>query len=124
MSPEELPEFLCAACEALDDKKAEDITVLHFGPDGPIADDFIIATGTSEPHLRALVKSVEACLDKQGMEYISAQRGLRTGWMVIDAHDLVVHVFTKDMRRYFNLEGLWKDARRVDFAPAAAAVRG
>ncbi|MCC5805473.1 MAG: ribosome silencing factor [Opitutales bacterium] len=124
MSPDELPEHLRACCEALDEKKAEDITVLHFGPGGPVADDFIVATGTSEPHLRALVKSVEACLDKQGMEYVSARSGLRSGWMVIDAYDLLVHVFTKDTRRYFNLEGLWKDARRVDFVPEAPAVRG
>ncbi len=123
MSPDELPEPLRACCEALDDKKAEDITVLHFGPGGPIADDFIIATGTSEPHLRALVKAAEASLDKQGMDYVSGQRGLRTGWMVIDAHDLVVHVFTKEMRRYFNLEGLWKDARRIDFVSVPTVIR-
>lgn len=124
MSPDEIPELPRACCEALDDKKADDITILHFGPHGPIADDFIIATGTSEPHLRALVKNVEACLDERGGDYISGQRGLRTGWMVIDAHDLVIHVFTKEMRRYFNLEGLWKDAQRIEFTPVSASARG
>ncbi len=107
---------LRACCEALDDKKAKDILVLHFGAEGSIADDFILATGTSEPHLRALVKAVETALSEQGREYASSTRGVRSGWMVIDAYDFIIHVFTDEMRRFYNLEGLWRDARRIEYS--------
>lgn len=126
MSVPELNEEVRACCQALDDKKAEDITVLHLGPESSLADYFVIATGTSDPHLRALVNNVEATLRERDVECVASEKASKSGWMVVDAYDIIVHVFTAETRRYFNLEGLWRDARRIEVtfpAPASASSR-
>lgn len=124
MSVEELNEEVRACCQALDDKKAEDITVLHLGPESSLADYFVIATGTSDPHLRALVNNVEAALRERNVDCVASEKASKSGWMVVDAYDVIVHVFTAETRRYFNLEGLWRDARRIEVAfPAPVSAR-
>ena len=121
----ELNEEVRACCQALDDKKAEDIIVLYLGPESSLADYFVIATGTSDPHLRALVNNVEATLREHNVDCTASEKASKTGWMVVDAYDIIVHVFTAETRRYFNLEGLWRDARRIEVSLPApvSAVR-
>jgi ribosome-associated protein len=101
-------------CQALYDKKAEDITVLDLGGISSIADYFVIATGTSDPHLRALAGAAESSLKDEGVRVLGRDRTPGTGWMVVDAHDIIVHMFTPETRRHYNLEGLWKDADPVE----------
>jgi len=100
-------------CQALHDKKAEDITVLFLGSKSSIADFFIVATGTSDPHLRALSGAVEDALKEVSVDVLGRDRSPGSGWMVVDAYDMIVHLFTDEMRRHYNLEGLWKDAERI-----------
>ncbi|MDP0499732.1 MAG: ribosome silencing factor [Verrucomicrobiota bacterium JB022] len=107
-------EQVMACCRALDDKKAENIRVLHMGALSSIADYFIIATGAAEPHLRALAIEVEKTLDDMKIEILGVDRSTKSGWVVVDAFDFIVHLFTEDTRKYYQLETLWRDAKVVE----------
>ena len=99
--------------KALDDKKAEDITVLKVGSLTIVADYFVIAAGTSSTHVRALADEVEFKMNEAGFAPRQIE-GKATGWILLDYHDVVVHVFLKDQREFYNLEKLWADAEEVD----------
>jgi len=103
-----------ACCQVLFDKKAEELTVLRLGEKSTITDYFIIATGTSDPHLRALGASIEQHLKTEKTPVIGVDRGLGTGWVVVDAYDFMVHLFTPEVRDHYKLEKLWKDAERIE----------
>jgi ribosome-associated protein len=100
-------------CRALDDKKAEEITILHLGSKSSVADYFVIATGTSSPHLRALRVALEKELDSQGAPILGMDMTSDSGWVVVDADNILFHLFTKPMREKYALEKLWKDADLV-----------
>lgn len=102
-------------CQALDNKKAENIQVLDVRGKSSVTDFFIIATGTSQPHLKALRNHVEIALKEQKVKTIASEHALESGWMVLDAFDFMVHVFTQEMREAYGLETLWKDARFLDW---------
>ena len=102
---------MTACCQALDDKKAADLVVLELGEASSIADFFVIATGTSEPHLRALANAVAVTLKEHQTEVLAKEASTRSGWVVVDAYDLMVHLFTDEVRTFYNLEALWRDAK-------------
>ena len=100
---------------ALEDKKAEQLTVLRVGGISDITDFLVLATGNSEPHLRALRIEAEKILDAAkvpiaGME----QGGFGSGWTVVDAYQIMVHFFTPEQRGNYALEKLGKDAPVLD----------
>jgi ribosome-associated protein len=109
----ELRKNLRTACEALLDKKAMDIKLLYFGDTSPLTDCFVIATGTSDPHLKALRDNLEKTLKDNKIELFSRDRFQPSGWLVLDAIDFVVHLFSKEQRENYALENLWKDARNL-----------
>ena len=104
---------LKTSCDALLDKKAEDVELLYFGEKSSLTDCFIIATGNSNPHLKALRDNVEKTLKEHGVELFSKDRFQPSGWLVIDAIDFVVHLFSKDQRENYAIEQLWKDAAHL-----------
>jgi len=115
----ELPTHLVAALRALDDKKAVEIRVLEMGQISSVADFLVIATGTSEPHLRALRIALEQALDECGVTSRSeSQRD--SGWSVVDAFDVLFHVFREDVRKSYALEALWKDGLDI---PVSAILK-
>ena len=103
-------------CRALDDKKAEDLRVLDVSEQSSITDFLVLATGTSEPHLRALRIEVEKALDTAQARIVGMEIPQESGWMVIDAFDVMVHFFTAEQRERYGLENLWKDAKDVSVA--------
>jgi ribosome-associated protein len=109
----ELRQNLHLACEALLDKKAEDLKLLYFGDKSPLTDCFIIATGTSNPHLKALRNNLEVVLKENKIETLSKDRFHTGGWLVLDAIDFVIHLFSKEQRENYALEHLWKDAEQL-----------
>ncbi len=109
----ELRQNLYLACEALLDKKAEDLKLLYFGDKSPLTDCFVIATGTSDPHLKALRNNLESVLKENKIETLSKDRFQPGGWLVLDAIDFVVHLFSKEQRDKYALEHLWKDAEQL-----------
>jgi ribosome-associated protein len=100
--------------ELADDKKAEDIAVLDVREVSSITDYFVIATGTSEPHLRAIVDRITSGLEEElGARPRAADGSLQTAWIALDYFDVIVHVMRADVREHYNLEGLWGDVPRV-----------
>lgn len=110
----ELRTNLRTACDALLDKKAMDLKLLYFGDASPLTDCFIIATGTSDPHLKALRDNLEKTLKDSKIEIFSRDRFQPSGWLVLDAIDFVVHLFSKEQRENYALENLWKDALNLE----------
>lgn len=114
-----IPAHLVAAIRALDEKKAVEIRVLEMGQISSVADFLVIATGTSEPHLRALRIALEQTLDEIGVTSRSeSQRD--SGWTVVDAFDVLFHVFREDIRKSYALEALWKDGLDI---PVSAILK-
>ncbi|HKI69042.1 MAG TPA: ribosome silencing factor [Verrucomicrobiae bacterium] len=104
--------FLCR--ELADNKKAENIVVLDVRELSSVTDYFVIASGTSEPHLRAIVGEIR---DKLREEYDVRPRAvdgtLTAAWIALDFFDVIVHVMRQDLRERYDLEALWGDAPRV-----------
>lgn len=94
---------------ALDDKKAESLRVIFVGEKSSVTDFFVVATGNSEPHLRALRIAVEKELDDEKALIIGKESQPESGWCVVDAFDLIVHLFLPGQRENYQLESLWKD---------------
>lgn len=97
---------------ALDAKKGENIVVLRIADVSSVADYMVLCSGLNNPHLRALGDEVAKQL-RQDVPPVAAHRragSADSGWIVLDYVDVVVHLFTPQMRGYYALEQLWKDA--------------
>lgn len=103
------------AVKALDSKKAVEITALEIGSLTVVADYFVIAAGTSNTQVRALADEVEYQMKLEGIEPRQIE-GKATGWILLDYHDVVIHVFLQNQREYYNLEKLWADATPIDIS--------
>ena len=117
--------LLCDVVRALDAKKSADLRVLKVSEQSSITDYLVLATGTSEPHLRALRVELEKVLDARHARIAGMDTGEQgSGWIVVDAYQIMIHLFTAEKRSAYGLENLWKDA--VDLpvdellAPSAA----
>jgi len=99
--------------QALDGKKAEDLRVLDVSRLSSITDYLVLATGTSEPHLRALRIELERVLDEQKAKILAVDTTKGSGWTVVDAFEVMVHLFTPENRGKYRMELLWRDATEV-----------
>ena len=100
--------------ELADNKKAEDIIILDVRKLSSVTDYFVIASGTSEPHLRAIVDEITDRLrDEHDVRPKAVDGTLQTAWVVLDYFDVIVHVMRGDVRERYDLETLWGDAPRV-----------
>ncbi len=109
-----LEEIRCAIT-AIEDKKGEAIRVLDVRGKSSITDYLILATGTSEPHVKALKSGLDAALKDAGVQLIGEDRALGSGWLVVDAFDFMIHLQTQEMRDFYRLDQLWKDAAELTF---------
>jgi ribosome-associated protein len=100
-------------CRALDEKKAGDLRVLDVSAQSSITDFLVLATGTSEPHLRALRVELEKAIDLSQNRILGMETAQESGWIVVDIFDVMVHIFTAESRAKYGLENLWKDAVEV-----------
>ena len=104
------------AVKALDGKKGLDIKIIKIDDISSIADYFVIATGSSNTHVKALADEVEFRLDQSGIS-VSHVEGYRSdSWILLDYVDVIVHVFSEDAREYYDLERLWQDGQQVDIS--------
>lgn len=104
------------AVKALDSKKGLDIKLIKVQDISSIADYFVIATGTSNTHVKALADEVEYKLDQEGVS-VSHIEGYRSdSWILLDYVDVIVHVFSEEAREYYNLERLWEDGEQLDIS--------
>lgn len=111
-----IEEKIKTAVKALDSKRAEDIQVIGIGDLTIIADYFIIANGMSNTQTKALAEEVEFKLSQIGVEPNRTEGYQGQTWIVLDYGDIVVHVFYKETRDYYNLERLWSDGTPVDIS--------
>ena len=100
--------------ELADNKKAEDIVVLEVKELSSVTDYFVIASGTSEPHLRAIVDEITDHLrDEQQLRPRAIDGTFQAAWVVLDYFDVIVHIMRQDVRERYDLETLWGDAPRL-----------
>ncbi|MGN0299110.1 MAG: ribosome silencing factor [Lachnospiraceae bacterium] len=98
---------------AIEDKKGADITVLDIASVTPIADYFIIASGENRNQVQAIADNVTEMLGKEGKEYMAIEGYQTANWILLDYGDIVVHIFNKEDRRFYDLERIWRDGKFV-----------
>ena len=110
-------ELALLAARALSDKKGKEIRVLEIAELTTLADYFVLATGASNTQINALVDNVEKVLAEEAGEQPLHREGYRGGtWVLMDFGSLVVHVFTAEARKFYDLERLWQDGHQVNLA--------
>jgi ribosome-associated protein len=96
--------------DIIEDKKGEDIVLLDIREKTIIADYFVVCSGSSERQLKAIVDGIrEEVKKKHGIGPRSVEGDARTGWVLIDYSDIVVHAFSPAVRTYYDLEGFWEE---------------
>ena len=107
-------EVALAVTKALDDKKGQNIKLLKIDRVSSLADYFLICTGTSSTHVKTLCDYAEYTLEQLGETMLSREGHRGNSWELLDYGSIVVHVFTEEARRFYDLERLWADAQVVD----------
>lgn len=102
------------AVELLEDILAEDIVVLHIDEFSSLSEYIIVASGRSDRHAKAVSEAVIKGMAKHKIKTLSKEGMQNATWILADFGDLVVHVFQKNYRALYNLEGLWSDAKKVE----------
>ncbi|MBS4537157.1 ribosome silencing factor [Clostridium sp. D2Q-11] len=107
-------EKLSIVINTADDKRADDITALQVTEITSIADYFVICSGNSERQTIAIADAIDDKMHKSGYE-LKAKEGHRSGrWILLDFGDIIVHIFHKEDREFYNLERLWIDGKKLD----------
>ena len=101
------------AYEALDEKKAVDITIIDISEVTVVADYFIIASGTNHNQVQALADNVEEQLHKAGYPMKQSEGYRSANWILMDYGDLIVHIFDAENRLFYDLERIWRDGKTI-----------
>ncbi|HEY3762846.1 MAG TPA: ribosome silencing factor [Verrucomicrobiae bacterium] len=110
--------------EFADNRKAENIVVLDVRDLSSVTDYFVVASGTSEPHLRAIVDEITDQLrEDYDLRPTRRDGSVQGAWVVLDFFDVIVHIMRADVRERYDLEGLWGDAARVKSKKAKTTKR-
>ena len=112
----EVKEELKLIIEVLEDKKGNDIRIFDVREQSSVTDYVILVSAISEPHAKALKINLDKMIQERGIAVIGNENESSSGWMVLDAFNFMVHIQTAEMRSFYELEELWKDAREVDFS--------
>ena len=110
---EQAKEMVKIAVKALEDKKAEDVKIIDIGGVSTIADYFIIANGNNQNQLQAMRDAVEENLYKAGYPVKQVEGNSNSSWILMDYTDIIVHVFSKEDRLFYDLERIWKDGKEI-----------
>lgn len=103
------------AAKLLDDKKAENISVIKIDDISSLADYFVIATGRGSTHVRSLSDELEEKLKEQGIAPARIEGYRSDSWILLDYQNVVVHVFTQEARDFYDLDRLWTDGVKADW---------
>ena len=101
-------------CEALADKKGQEIVGLDLGEMGAISDVFILVTGNSEVHMKTLLEAGQEALEQRG-HTVRVEGAGSSNWRLLDAGNVTVHVFSKKGREFYKIEKLWADAEILSY---------
>lgn len=100
------------------DKKAKDIKIYDVQGLTLIADAFVIITATSEPQLKAIFNSVKDGMTEIGVKPLRAEGSFSGGWLLVDFGTVLVHIFREEARAFYDLDGMWGDAKLIPFSDA------
>ena len=106
-------ELLKAIAAILDNKKAKELTAIHTTEQTILSDYFLICTGTSTTHVKALAEDLEFEMKNRHGILPRGVEGRATGWILLDYGTVLVHIFLQEQREYYNLERLWEDAEKI-----------
>lgn len=112
---EEIKKVVELACAALSEKKADDIKVIDISGISVIADYYIITNGENPNQVHALVDNVEEVLGRAGFTPKSIEGYGAANWVLMDYVDVVINVFSREDRRFYDLERIWRDGKVVEF---------
>ena len=104
INTQDINKMVKEAYNALEDKKAEDIKIIHIGEVSVIADYFVIANGSNPSQVSAMVDNVEEKLSKAGYHHKNIEGVQNSSWVLMDYGDVIVHIFGKEDREFYNLE--------------------
>lgn len=110
----ESAKFAKIAYDALADKKGDNIKIIDISEISPIADYFIIADGTNQNQLQAMCDAVEEELYKAGCKLKQTEGNRNSTWILMDYGDVIVHVFSKEDRLFYDLERIWTDGKEIN----------
>lgn len=106
--------------QALYDKQAEAIRVLDVRGISTVTDICVVASGTSAPHLKALQKAAQSYLKTCDNTRYRTSGEADSGWVLLDAFTVVIHIFAPEAREYYDIEALWQGAKEIPFTPTHA----
>lgn len=107
-------EMVKIVVEAMEDKKAEDIKIINIGEISSIGDYFIIANGSNINQVQAICDNVDEALTKAGHHARQVEGYAAGNWILMDYTDVIVHVFDKENRLFYNLERIWRDGKEEE----------
>ncbi len=107
-------EMVTLACQALDDKKGKDIKVIDIHEVSVIADYFVIASGSNQNQVQAMVDNVDEQLGRAGYEAKQVEGTKNSAWVLMDYGDVIIHVFDEENRLFYDLERIWRDGKELD----------
>ena len=107
-------EMMKLAYQALDDKKGVNITVINISEVTVIADYFLIAHGENVNQVQAMADAVQEALEKNGYPCRQGEGYMSGNWILLDFGEIVVHIFSREERRFYDLERIWRDGKIVD----------
>lgn len=102
------------ACEAMEDKKAQDIKILDIEKVSTLADYFILASGSNRNQVQAMADNVNEILGKAGAEMKQMEGYQSANWILLDYKDVVIHIFDEENRLFYDLERIWRDGTVVE----------
>ena len=102
------------AVEAWEDRKAEDVKVIDIREISPIADYFIIANGTNQNQIQAMRDAADEALYKAGLTVKQVEGNQNSTWILMDYGDIIIHIFSKEDRLFYDLERVWRDGKEID----------
>lgn len=114
MQDKKINEMAALAVQALEDKKAEDISIIDISGVSVLADYFIIAGGNNTSQIQALADSIEEKLGKAGYPLKQIEGYQSANWILLDFGDIIVHVFDRENRLFYDLERIWRDGKKVN----------
>jgi len=106
-------EILTVAANALNEKKAREISAVKIDKLTVLTEYFLMCTATSSTHVRALCDEVEDKLEQAGLKPHHIE-GKTTGWIVLDYASVIIHIFSRDQREFYGLDKMWSDGEIVD----------
>ena len=111
---DKIQKLLEAVVQGIEDKKAHDVIALDLQGISLIADYFVICTGNSDTQVLAIANEVKKVADKMGVAIKGVEGENTARWVLIDLGDVVVHIFHREEREYYNIEKIWTDAKVVN----------